>query len=310
VTTLVEPTGVRPAEQAAEALIKEARRRHRRRQCWVGATVALLVAGLAATATLKFGNGHPTPVATKSTQSPRFVPPTTTRNGRTTMAIRLPDGRGFAVSYPRSLDLARFGLTIGGEVDWPITSGRYSCCSEAATPYYGTAASLFAGKPLATYRGVHGTKVLYYSGAQTTLQNFYEPGYDYLVFTFGPWVVPLLDIGHTSYYTARMTDGERATWARSFDAHLTKGGYLVFAPRTPLHVSRGSMDIVLNGSDGSLEIGGPQSCTDTQAAPQIIPAGRAWCDPSAGVRLSVTGQSRFVDLASSGLVIRRLGPVH
>jgi hypothetical protein len=309
VTTLLEPPRARPAEQAAAALIKEARRRHRRRQRWVGAGVALLVVGLVATATLKFGNDHPTPVAPKSTPAPRFVPPTTTRNGRTTMAIRLPDGRGFALSYPRSLDLGRFGLTVAGQINWPVTSGRYSCCSEAAAPYYGTVASIFSGQPLATYRGVHGTKVRYYSGAQAG-SGFYEPGFDYLVFTFGHWVVPVMDISHTAYYTARMTMAERVTWARSFDAHLTRGGYLVFAPQAPLRLTRGRMDIVLHGSAGLLEIGGPQSCAETQTAPQMIPAGRAWCDPSTGAHLSVTGQPGFVDLASSGLVIRRLGPVH
>jgi hypothetical protein len=309
VTTLVEPPRARPAEQAAEALIKEARRRHRRRLIWVGAAVALLVAGLTAVVTIKYGNGHRTPSANQSTQGPRFVPPTATRNGRTTMAIRLPDGRGFALTYPRSLNLARFGLTVGGEVNWPVTTGTFRCCDQYMAPYYGTVASIFSGQPLATYRGVHGAKVPYYWGGQAE-SPYHEPGFDYLVFTFGRWVVPVMDIGHTSYYTARMTDNERATWARSFDAHLTKGGYLVFAPHAPLQLSRGEMDIVLHGSDGTLEIGGPQSCTDTQAAPQIIPAGRAWCDPSAGVRLSVTGQSRFVDLSSSGLVIRRLGPVH
>jgi hypothetical protein len=309
VTTLIEPPRARPAEQASEALIKEARRRHRRRQRRVGAGVALLVVGLAATAALKFGNDHPTPATTQSTPAPRFVPPTTTRGGRSTLAIRLPDGRGFSLSYPRSLDLARFHMTAAGQISWPVTSGRYSCCSEAAAPYYGTVASIFAGQPLATYRGLHGAKVLYYSGAQAG-SRFYEPGFDYLVFTFGPWVVPVLDIGHTSYYTARMTIAERATWARSFDAHLTKDGYLVFTPHAPLQLSRGGMDIVLQGGNGTLEIGGPQSCTDTQSDPQVIPAGRAWCDPSAGVRLSVTGQPRFVDLASSALVIRRLDPVH
>jgi hypothetical protein len=272
--------------------------------------LGFLLAGITAAVGLTIGGGDRAPVPTKVDQSPRFVPPTTTHGGRTTMAIRLPDGRGFSLSYPRSLDLARFHLTAAGQINWPVTSGRYSCCSEAAAPYYGTVASIFAGKPLATYRGVHGTKVPYFSGAQVKLQNYYEPGYDYLVFTFGPWVVPVLDIRHTSYYTARATDGERATWARSFDAHLTKGGYLVFAPRAPLHVSRGRMDIVLQGNDNSLEIGGPQTCSATQAAPQVIPLGRAWCDPSAGVHLSVTGQSKFVDLASSGLAIRPLAPVH
>jgi hypothetical protein len=165
------PPRARPAEQAAEALIKEARRRHRRRQRWVGAGVALLLVALAATATLGFGNGHPTPVATKSTPTPRFVPPTTTRNGRTTMAIRLPDGRGFALSYPRSLDLARFGLTAAGQINWPVISGRYSCCSEAAAPYYGTVASIFLGKPLALYRGVHGAEVLHRLDRASTNQG-------------------------------------------------------------------------------------------------------------------------------------------
>ena len=270
--------------------------------------LGFLLAGIAAAVGLTMAVGDRSPVPTKVTQSPRFAPPTTTRNGRTTMTIRLPDGRGFALSYPRSLDLARFGLTVGGEVDWPVTTGTFRCCGQYLAPYYGTVASIFSGQPLATYRGVHGAKVLYYSGAQGG-SRFYEPGFDYLVFTFGHWVVPVMDIGHTSYYTARMTMAERATWARSFDAHLTKGGYLVFAPHAPLRLTRGQMDIVLRGSVGLLEIGGPQSCTATQAAPQMIPAGRGWCDPSTGVYLSVTGQPGFVDLASSGLLIRRLGPV-
>ena len=133
---------------------------------------------------------------------------------------------------------------------------------------------------------------------------------DYLAFTFGHWVVLVMDIGHTSYYTARMTTSERAIWARSFDAHVTRGGYLVFAPRSPLHLDRGArtIDIVLRGDTGNLlEIAGPQSCPATQASPEIYPGQRAWC--AAGVRLDVSGHNAFVDQASTGLEIQSLRAV-
>ena len=132
---------------------------------------------------------------------------------------------------------------------------------------------------------------------------------DYLVFSFGPWVVPVADPAQSSYFTARMTNAQRVTWARSFDAHVTRDGYLVFSPKPPLQVLRGSIDVLLQDTEGVIEIAGPQTCPATQLAPQIIPGGRAWCDSSVDVRVSVTGQSGLVDSLWSGLVIRPLRPI-
>ena len=103
-----------------------------------------------------------------------------------------------------------------------------------------------SGKPLAVYRGAHGQAVPYYAGTQERYPFLYT-NMDYLAFQFGPWVVLVEDIAHSSYYTARMTSHERTTWARSFDARITKGGYLVFQPHAPLRVQRGSIDITHDG---------------------------------------------------------------
>jgi hypothetical protein len=224
------------------------------------------------------------------------------------MDIRLPDGRGFALSYPQALQLSSYHLTLGGEVNWPVVSGRFTCCDEYAVPHYGTIGSIFAGRPLAVYRGAHGEPVPYYGGAQAST-SFTYPDMDYLAFTFGHWVVLVEDMGHTSYYTARMTNAERAIWARSFDAHVTKGGYLVFAPRSPLHLYRGArtIDIILHGDSGNLlEIAGPQSCPATQSNPEVYVGQRSWC--AAGIHIDVSGQPALVDQASD-ISIRSLPAV-
>jgi hypothetical protein len=223
------------------------------------------------------------------------------------MLIRLPDGRGFALSYASSLRLAHSDLTISGQVDWPQASEPRSCCSKVMAPYYGPVSSLFSGRPIAVYRGVHGT-VPYYSGAEAAFP-YTAPNMDYLAFAFGPWTVLVSDPVRSEYFTARMTTRQRGLWAASFDAHLSKSGFLIYTPRLPLRVVRGSIDVTLRTDAGLVEIAAPQTCSARQTDPQEIPPGEAWCDRNSDVHLSVTGQPSFVGEASGSLDIRPLPPV-
>jgi hypothetical protein len=305
--TIVASPPKSPESDEAQLLFREARQRRRRRWQIAGTVGVVLTAGVAIVA-VAVGSGHgPVHHTTADTGTSRFIPPTTTNGSVTTMVLRLPDGRGYDLTYPRSLDLSQFAVTAAGQINWPVSTGQSSCCSKASAPLFGSPSSQFHGKPLAIYRGADGQAVPYYSGTQERYPLF-SSNMDYLVFRFGPWVVPVDDPARTSYFTARMTNTQRATWAASFDAHVTKDGYLVFSPKAPLQVLRGSIDVVLRGTRGVIEIAGPQTCPATQLTPQLIPAGRAWCDSGAEVRVSVTGQTGLVDSASSGLAIRSLKP--
>lgn len=223
------------------------------------------------------------------------------------MVIRLPDGRGYSLSYASSLGLSHFELTINGQVAWPVRSGAVSCCDKDVIPVYGPASRLFFGHPIAVYRGAGDREVPYYWGGQAT-PPFTAPYQDYLVFSVGPWSVLVSDPVRTGYYEARMTARERMTWASAFDAHITKGGFLVMAPRPPLRVVRGDVDVILHGGAvGLVEFGAP--CGLTPSNPQPIPAGMAWCDPKSHVQTSVTGQPAFVALASRSLAVQSLVPI-
>jgi hypothetical protein len=306
--TIVAAPPESPEFDAAQLLFREARQRRRRRWLIAGIVAVVLTAGVAVVVVAVGGGPGSVPHTTAGTGTTRFIPPTTTKGNVTTMVLRLPDGRGYDLTYPKSLDLSHFTFTAAGQVNWPASTGQFSCCSKASAPLFGSTFSLFQGKPLAIYRGADGQAVPYYSGAQER-HPFFTSNMDYLMFSFGPWVVPVADPAQTSYFMARMTNVQRATWAASFDAHVTRDGYLVFSPKAPLHIVRGSIDVILQGAGGGIEIAGPQTCPATQLTPQLIPAGRAWCDSGADVRVSVTGQTDLVDSVSSGLAIRTLRPV-
>lgn len=291
-----------------ELLFREAKQRRRRR--WLSAAIVLVVATalLVGVVVSIDGRGSPQNPASSATGAGRFIPPTTTNGDATTMQLRLPDGRGFALSYPKSLALSKSTITAGGQIDWPAQTGPLQCCDEYVAPYYGSVSAIFYGKPLAVYRGAHGQVVPYYAGTQERFPLLYT-NMDYLAFHFGPWVVMVGDMVHSSYSTARMTNGQRATWARSFDAYITTSGYLVYRPRAPLTVSRGPIDIVLSHAGGSLEISGPVGCTASLVSPTVNAGVTSWCDPGSAVRVAATGTTPFTQAVASGLRIRTLRPI-
>lgn len=213
------------------------------------------------------------------------------------MVIRLPDGRGFLLRYPQALGLARFDLRMNASVS-----------NQGAIPVYAKPTSLFFGSPVATYRGVDGRTVRYYEGIQAASQ-YSDWALNYLVYRFGNWTVLVEDIAHRNPYQIPMTKRQRETWARSFNARLTKGGYLLFTPLRPLRVQRGRFDVTLRGDRSLIEIGGPTSCSPTTTSPRQIPLGEWWCSQNAGASVSVTGDQSLVHAATSGLTILRLPPL-
>jgi hypothetical protein len=179
--TIVASPPEPPIAVDPQLLFREARQRRRRR--WLVAAIVLVVlaAGVAVvTVAVGGGRGLVHQTAAK-TDTGRFIPPTTTKENITTMLLRLPDGRGYDLAYPKSLDLSQSTLTAAGQVNWPVSTGQFSCCSKASSPYFGSPTSLFQGKPLAVNRGANGQPVPYYSGAQERYPLL-DTNMDYLAF--------------------------------------------------------------------------------------------------------------------------------
>ncbi len=301
--TLVEkpPNVDATARGGPELLFPEARRRRRSR--WLR-TSCVLVAGAVVVAIVvlshAFGGRSPMRSSSRPTSEPHFVPPTTGADGRTSMLLRLPDGRGYVLGYPRQLDLATSRITAGGQVDWVLRS----CCNAYAAPYDAAAKSLFLGPPLTTYRGIGGRPVPYYSGSQA-VAPFTSSAVNYLAFTFGRWAVLVPDPARAEPFATPMTPDERRTWAASFDAHTVKSGYLVFAPRHPLQIVRGPVDVVLRSAGGTIELAGAAGCAPGASTPEPIAGGVAWCSEPGRVRVSVTGDPAFVSQVGHSLTVEQ-----
>jgi hypothetical protein len=307
-TVIEGPPQAEAAPQAPpELLFPEAHKRRRRRRLTVSLVGLVLVAAIGSALLIDPGGQPPARGPSLASAPPRFTPPTTSHGDRTTMLIRIPDGRGYALSYASSIGLSHFVLTVSGQVVWPRRSGAMSCCTKTVTPVYSPISRLFFGRPIAVYRGAGGRSVPFYRGVQAAFP-WTAPNQDYLGFSFGRWSVLVSDPVHSGPFEARMTAAERMTWASAFDAHISKGGYLVLAPRPPLRVLRGDVDVILHGGAvGLVEFGAP--CGLTPSNPQPIPAGLPWCDPKSLVQTSVTGQPTFVALAARSLTIQSLVPI-
>ena len=305
--TLLDALPEIPTAADPELLFREARQRRRRR--WLiagifGVVVTALVVGVVVSVG---GIGDLQNPASLSTAGGRFIPPTSTKGDATTMQLRLPDGRGFTLSYPKSLDLSRSTITAGGQVDWTAQTGPLQCWTSVA-PYFGSVSSVFYGKPLAYIEALRASRSLlcrYTRAVPPPYSNM-----DYLAFWFGPWVVLVGDMAHSSYWTARMTTAKRATWARSFDAYITQGGYLVYHPHSPLTVSRGPIDIVLSHVGGSLEISGPVECTASLSSPSVNEGITCWCDPRSQVRVAATGTTALSKRPHRACVSQRYDRSH
>jgi hypothetical protein len=248
----------------------------------------------------------------------RFVPWARSEGDSQVIPVTLPDGRNLEVRAPTELQLPESGIRTFAALDWPTRKDPFQCCSRGLSISYRTIAATYGkAKPIKTYRGVHGTKVPYYSFSPDGLPNA-----NYLVFQFGPWMVQVYDYRQQDRATTGveepMTDHERATLARRLEGLVDGRGFLVLEARKPLRLSRELKTVFLFGAPtgpaqgaNQVEVGGHQTCvgegTDT-AIPRRFStpgseAGAAWCDPSSGLHIAVTGTQVFVDASIGALRI-------
>lgn len=240
----------------------------------------------------------------------RFVPPTSTENGITTVPVTLPDGEATTLSYPQELQIAQLGFAGQIGVNWPVDTGDPHCCGRQVIITYDTIEHAYGNAtPITVYRGANGEDVPYFHSPTNS-------ALDYLVFQFGPWLVQVYDVAHTGDHEIRMTDDQRATWARSLTGTADDNGYLVLHAAAPLSIATGFDGGFGGGQGNHVELAAQYYCTgpsaDTSAHRRFSNSdgthGVAWC-VGTDMHVTATGSQSFVDGADHGLQVSELtGP--
>jgi hypothetical protein len=226
------------------------------------------------------------------------------------MPVTLPNGGRLEVRYPAALDLAGLGFKPVTYVDWPVRPEPLRCCGKAVGVSHQSLDDAWHGEPITTYPGPDEHSVSYFpaSAAGRTV------ALDYLVFEFGAWLVEVHDLQRSDArnFEDRMTEEERATWARSLHGHSDPSGFLVLDPKPPLTLGQLEHFVLGPADDRLIEVaaqycGMPESDgPEPRYFPDPAGAGAAWCDPESGLHISVTGPDNFVERVVTGFRIDRI----
>jgi hypothetical protein len=287
--------------------------RRRRTRTAALAAVALLVAGAVAIPVLAHDDDRVTVTApgrddTRRTQvDDRYVPPTTTADGVTTMPITLPDGRPFTVRYADRLDLAQRGFRSTVAARLQLGAPLYDMQARTLQVLHTTAAEHYPGMtPVATYPGADGAPVPYYVDPAA-------PERSGLAVAIGSWLVVVPDLDDPANHPDdHLTPDQLARWAQNVDGWVDGDGFLVIASSgralTLDQTAKGAFVLgPTSAHAGSVSVGERWLCegpgTDT-TTPRRFPTtppganqGAAWCDRATGLHVTVIGPPRFVDRA-------------
>ena len=251
--------------------------------------------------------------APSSSVGARFVPPTTTKNGITTLPVTFPDGETTTLRYPPAMKIAQLGFRGDIGVEYPVTNGALHCCGKVVSITYQTIADVYGdATPVHVYRGANGESVPYFHASQSR-NPINATKQDYLAFQFGPWLVQVYDVQHSGDFEQRMTETQRETWARKLTGTLDPNGYLVLHTQGPLSIDHGQESGFGSEPGNVVELDphlycdGPES--DSSARRRGTGGGThgvSWCVDKE-MHVSAHGTAPFADLAFSGLKVDPLG---
>jgi hypothetical protein len=295
--------------------------RRRRTRAAALAAVVLLAAGAVAIPVLAHDDDRVTVTAparddARRTQvDDRYVPPTTTADGVTTMPVTLPDGRPFTVRYAARLDLARRGFRSTVAARLQLGGPQYGTQTRTLQVLHTTAAERYRGlSPVATYPDAEGRPVPYYVDPNA-------PERGGLAVQIGDWLVVVPDLDDPANHPDdHLTPDQLALWAQNVGGWVDGDGFLVVASTgRALTLDQSAKSAFVLGPtsprSGSVTVGerwlceGPGTDTTTpRRFPRTPPGanqGAAWCDRATGLHVTVIGPPRFVDRTVDSL---RLAP--
>ncbi len=314
------------------AIIEKDRRKRSRNRVGVITGAVVVVLALAISVVLRSATNQVSVNAQATSTAPgsidtRYVPPTQTTNGATIVPVTLPDGRTFEFRYSSRLELAQLGFMPAATIAWPVGPAPTQCCGRDLSIRYTTIRSVLpTALPAATYPGSDGRTVPYYQNAEAAPGGAVasDPVVDGLYFQFGPWLVVVPDRSDpVNHPDERMTEDQRATWARDLSGHVDSKGFLELTARAPLMLTHDNLkaafafgDIfdtnnqVVLGDHALRQGPGTDTATPRRFTPTQPDAGASWCDPVSGLHVTVAGTKQFVETAIRDLHIRQIRHAH
>jgi hypothetical protein len=242
----------------------------------------------------------------------RYVPPTTTAHGVTTMPVVLPDGRPFTVRYAEGLDLAQRGFRANVAAQLLLGVSDTARVSRTLSVLRTTAAEYFAGlQPVGTYPDAQGGPVPYYVDPTA-------PARGGLALQFGAWLVVVPDLADPANHPdAHLSPGELSLWALGLDGWTDARGFLVLSATGEVRLDQTAKTAFVLGPtsphSGSVSVGERWLCEEPNSdttTPRRFPTnppganqGAAWCDRATGLHVAVVGPERFVNRAIRSLHI-------
>ena len=222
--------------------------------------------------------------------------------------LTLPDGARVELRVPADIDVSSKDIR---PYSWArLSSGGREIARDFVIERVGSerATALLAAPRLDTYEREDGSLVPFVDGPATGMESL-----DFLVFRFGTWVVAVYDYPADSEFAgARMTDEERALWAKLFDGHETGDGWLVLEASPPLRLALADwggppVSITLEGEDAAVELLGHGWCPPP-GGDDVDPADGYvfWCPQGTGRRfgISATGSATVLERLTAGLDLR------
>ena len=161
------------------------------------------------------GPRAPTPTSTTTRRyavGDRFVPPTTIENGLVMMPVTFPDGETTTLRYPPAMKIAQLGFAGGIGVNWPVDDAASHCCGKQVSITYPTIADVY-GDATADH-GVPGRERRGGPTTSTSQASSRRPKSTTSCSSSGRGSCRSTT-SSTRQLRARMTDAQRATWARS-----------------------------------------------------------------------------------------------
>ena len=233
------------------------------------------------------------------------MPATTTEDGVDDRAGHAARRRDVTLRYPESLRIAQLGFAGGIGVNWPVDTGALHCCGKQVSIRYATdRRRLRRRDAVKVYRGANGEEVPYFHGAQRIPPT--TATLDYLVFQFGPWLVEVYDVQQSGDNEQRMTDEQRATWARSLTGTVDGDGWLVLHAAAPLAIGNAfeggfgapraganQLELATHLYCGQAEAGG-DSAEHRRFVQEDNTYGVSWCVDD-DLHVAASGTKRFVD---------------
>jgi hypothetical protein len=233
----------------------------------------------------------------------RFVPVASSLpGGDQQLVVPFLDGRTVTASYPTGLKVASLGMTASVEIAWAgVSAGPHGCCQPNALAVYTELRTRFGTtKPIQVFSNVPSGEVDLMPGDAVG-----SPQQQFLVFTFGHWLVEIPDAGSLGAENL-------ATLAANLSGSVDAGGFLRLSIRAPLTALLHPSIVFGAATVNSPQIEvTPQTCSAGSSRPFRQGDGEngvAVCDSQGVITASATGPNTFVDQIAAGLELRSTSP--